>query len=448
MTSWTLQCTVTGADKDRMNIAGFEALLYSAAQDAANYPKSSGIPVSFMFGWLGRNGEVVEPVSYNGFTLNFTVSTSGLFMTYKLTGFASLAVPMSTPALYIPVVYGIVQPSAIVDGVARASKLTNYYLLDIDHDDAPTLIDHGPLTISFNDYVRGTYSAGKDDYSSWAGCLRYSKSYNASRDAAGVNSRKAKKLSQILNNAVVSPVAEFLKQTWTDTTPQISSYSYWVDEPTMTSPGVIHYKNNAGLLTKHNDDVLQYGTAQSNIISINGSYSGVAYNMTNMNFKKLGFIVDGSGNQVADSGSVINSWSANLGDVYQTANIINDVNALASQFSGDFSVDIPGTTRQYALAQPISLLVMSGNTVSPVTGVYNVVSVTHTISTTFVTNLKIQRLVMSSANQVATQQGIFEAGSSDYITRVRANQTSNIISTGKVDFGTIYPDFTYMYGQV
>jgi hypothetical protein len=55
---------------------------------------------------------------------------------------------------------------------------------------------------------------------------------------------------------------------------------------------------------------------------------------------------------------------------------------------------------------------------------------------------------MSSANQVATQQGIFEAGSSDYITRVRANQTSNIISTGKVDFGTIYPDFTYMYGQL
>lgn len=447
MTSWTLQCTVTGADKDRMNIAGFEALLYSAAQDSANYPKSSGIPVSFMFGWLGKNGEAVDTVSYNGFTLNFSVSTTGLFMTYKLTGYASLAVPMSTPALFIPPVYGIVQPSALVEGLAKATKLTNYYLLDIDRNDAPTLINHGALTISYNDYVRGSYS-GQDDYENWAGCLRYSKSYNASRDAAGINSRKAKKLSQVLNNTVVSPVSSYLRQTWTDTTPQISSFSYWVDEPTMTSPGVIHYKNNAGLLTKHNDDVLQYGTSKSNIISINGSYSGVAYNMTNMNFKQLGFIVDGSGNQVANAGTVINSWSANLGDVYQTANIINDVNALASQFSGDFSVDIPGTTRQYALAQPVSLLVMSGNTVSPVTGIYNVVSVTHTISTTFVTTLKIQRLVMSSANQVATQQGIFESGSSEYVTRVRDSQTSNIISTGKVDFGNIYPDFTYMYGQV
>ena len=41
MTQWTLNCTVSGSDKDKMNIAAFEALLYSAAQDASSYANSS-----------------------------------------------------------------------------------------------------------------------------------------------------------------------------------------------------------------------------------------------------------------------------------------------------------------------------------------------------------------------------------------------------------------------
>ena len=88
---------------------------------------------------------------------------------------------------------------------------------------------------------------------------------------------------------------------------------------------------------------------------------------------------------------------------------------------------------------------MSGNTISPITGIYNIISVSHDISSTFVTTLKLQRLVMSSANQVAAQQGILIRGSSSY-PKLSYAKTKNIISTSKVDFGTIYPDFTYMSG--
>ena len=228
-----------------------------------------------------------------------------------------------------------------------------------------------------------------------------------------------------------------------DTGLQCSSFSFWIDEPTMTQPGVIHYKSNAGLLTGMNTDVLQYGTANTNILTLTGSYDGVAYNMTDMNFKQLGFAIDASGNSIVQDEQVVNSWSSSLGDVFQSANIINDVNALASQFSGDFTVTIPGNVKQYQLAQPVSLVVYAGNTLSPISGVYNIVSVSHTITNQFITTLKIQRLVISSANQVASMSGIYVNGSS-YYSPYALQKTPNVKSTHRVDFGDMYPNFEHI----
>lgn len=442
MTSWTLNVIVGGDNKKNVNISAFEALLYSAAQSASSYSDSQGVPVAFAFGWLDDNGGIQEYVSYQGFTLKFKVSTTGLYMKYEITGYASLAIQTSMPVIRIPELCGFVQPSAVVEGLAKSLKATSYYQLDIDHNDVPTLISHGAMTTSFNNYVRGTFD-GTDDFDSFPGLLRLSKAYNRSRDAAGL-APGYKKLSQILNNASVTPVDSFLKKSLTDSTPQSSSFSYWVDEPTMTQPGVIHYKCNAGLFTNHVSDALIYGTPESNILSISGSYNGVAYNMTDMNFKQVGFTVDGSGNTIIQDEQVINSWSSSLAEVFQTVDIINDVNAIASQFSGDFVVTIPGSVKKYEIAQPVSLVVMSGNTLSPISGVYNIVSVAHTISVEFITTLKLQRLTMSTANQVASGQGIFVSGTNYYPANTYST-TSNVKSASKVDFGILYPDFEHLY---
>ena len=211
----------------------------------------------------------------------------------------------------------------------------------------------------------------------------------------------------------------------------------------MTQPGVIHYKSNAALMSAHSKDVLEYGTAGSNVFTIQGSYDGVAYNLSDMNFSQIGFAVDGSGNTVARETEVVNSWSSSLADIYQSTNIINDINALATQFSGNFSVTIPGSVRQYGIAQPVSLMVLSRNTLSPISGVYNIISVSHAISTTFVTTLKLVRLTMSSANQTAASQGIFINGSGQRPTG-SLRPTNNVISPYKVDLGDMYPDFTHM----
>lgn len=437
MTSFELNCTIGGDSANQINISAFEALIYSAAQSASS--KTAGIPVSFTFGWLDSTGNVESYMSYQGFSLQYSVSTSGQYLQYKLTGYAKCASQTQMPVLNIPEVQGIVQPSAIVEALAKAVGATSYYDLDIDHNDAPTLVSHGNLTTSFNRYVGGNFN-GQDDYDSFPGLLRLSKSYSASRDAAGLNTFKANKLSAVLNNISTQPVTNFLKNSFTDTTPQRSSFSYWVEEPTMTSKGVIHYKSNAGLIGDYTSDILQYGTSSGNILQLNGSYDGVAYNMSDMSFSSLGFAADSSGNTVANKAEVVNSWSSSLADVFQSANIINDVNALATQFSGDFTVTIPGSTRKYEVAQPVSLIVMSGNTLSPISGVYNIVSVSHQISITYLTVLKIQRLEMSSANQVASQQGIIIRGSSSYSNSAYTT-TSNIISPSKVDFGQLYPTF-------
>ena len=439
MTSWTLQCNVGGDASKKANIAAFEALLYSAAQAVSAYPNASGIPVSFSFGWLNEKGAIEDYISYQGFTLQFKVSTNGLYMTYNITGFANLAIQTSAPVIRIPELTGVVQPSAVFESLVKSLKADRYYDLDIDHNDAPTLISHGALTTSFKNYVRGSYSA-EDDYQSFPGLVKLSKSYNASREAGGLNTYKAKKLSQVINNLSVSGVDEYLKISFTDTAPQCSAFSYWVDEPTMTRPGVIHYKSNAGLLSSQAHDTLQFGTKDTNILSLSGSYNGVAYNMTDMKFASLGFALDVSGNTIINDAEVVNSWSSSLAKVFQTANIINDVNAIASQFSGDFSVTIPGSLKQYNVAQPVSLLIVTGNTVSPASGVYNIISVSHSVSDTFLTTLKLQRLVMSTANQVASSQGIFVSGSSNYPSNTY-RQTPNVISPYKVEFGELYPTF-------
>lgn len=441
MTAWELKCVVGGDSSNKVNIAAFEALLYSAAQDASRYNNASGIPVSFMFGWMNSDGSIDSYSSYQGFTLKFSVSTSGLYLIYTVSGYASLALQSSMPVLRIPAVSGIVQPSAIVEALAIGTKATSYYELDIDHNDSPVLVNHGDLSTSFNRYVRGTFD-GQDDYNTFPGLLKLSKSYSATRDSAGLIP-SVRSLSQVLNNSSITPVSDFLKMGLTDGTPQCSSFSYWVDEPTMNSPGVIHYKSNANLAGSYISDVLEYGTANTNILSLNGSYNGVAYNMTDMNFASVGFVLDGSGNAIAQAAEVVNSWSSSLSDVYQTVGIINDINAIASQFSGDFTIQIPGNVKQYEIAQPVSLLVMVGNTLSPITGTYNIVSVSHEVNSTFTTTLKVQRLVMSSANQVAASQGIIVNGSSSYPTNSYTT-TSNIKSVHKVDFGDMYPTFEHI----
>jgi len=435
-TNWELKVTVGGDSSRQVNIAAFEALIYSAAQ-TSGYSNASGIPVSFSFGWLNdKTGEVESYATYQGWSLKYQASTTGIFTTYSLTGYASQIMRMNMPVFNIPAVSGYIQPSALVEAIAKGLKMTDYYELDIDKCDAPTYVSHNAMTTSPTSYIRGDRT-GQDDFHAWPGVLSFSKTYNATRDAAGLEGG-SKFLSSYLNNSRTWKLEKMLKKSKSDSTPQCATFSFWIDEPTMTKPGVIHYKATDSIQATYDAEVLRYGTSDSNILSISGSYNGVAYNMTDMNFSTLGFSLDESGQVIGNKTTVTNSWSNSLAEVYQTASIINDINALASQFSGNFTVTIPGNVQGYTICQPVSLIIMSGNTLSPMSGIYNIKAVNHTISNTFVTTLTLQRLSISSANLTAASAGIYVSGSSNTKTQSYA-KTANVKSTGKVDFGTMYP---------
>ena len=70
-------------------------------------------------------------------------------------------------------------------------------------------------------------------------------------------------------------------------------------------------------------------------------------------------------------------------------------------------------------------------------------SVSHAVSNTFVTTLKVQRLTLSSANQTATGQRIFVSGTNKY-PQSALQQTSNIKSPYKIDLGQMYPTFEHI----
>jgi len=433
-TTWKLQLTVGGDASKKVNVASFEALLYSAAQAASKYSTSSGIPVSFMFGWLDASGAVSEYTSYQGTTIKYSASCSGMFTTYTVEGYASLSIKSAMPVLNVPALSGYVQPSAVLLALIKAVKADTYYEVDVDTCDNPVYLQHNAITTSFNQYVRGDRN-GQDDFDTFSGLLPASKTYNCSRDAAGLV-KGAGSLSTVLKNA--QHVDAYLKKSLTDNTPQCSSYAFWIDEPTMTRKGTIHYKAKSSLMA-HDYNTLRYGTSDSNILTISGNYNGIAYNISDMNFAAIGFSVDERGQTIVNDTTIVNSWSNSLAEVFQTANIINDINALATQFSGDFTVTIPGTVKQFGVCEPVSLVVMSGNTLSPVSGIYNIMSVSHTISTTFVTTLKLQRLAISSANQVAVSMGIYAPGSRTVHGAETYTTTSNVKSPSKVDFGVLYP---------
>ena len=71
-------------------------------------------------------------------------------------------------------------------------------------------------------------------------------------------------------------------------------------------------------------------------------------------------------------------------------------------------------------------------------------TVSHSISNIFLTTLKLQRLTISTANQVASSQGIFVSGSSMGLPSNSVAQTANVKSPYKVEFPDMYPDFSDM----
>jgi len=447
---WELTLNVAGDSNKRANIAAIEGLWYQAEQSARNSGYTRGIPVSIILGWQSPNGQITESMDIEGFTIQFSVTVpEAQYTQYVIKGFGTTGVPSNMPTITIPPIRGIVQPSAVLEALCRSLKADAYYDLDIDRNDAPTYMAHGTIQTSFTRYVRGTRSP-KDNFGNFPGLQPLATQVSTNEQAYGLITEKVRNMGMLINNVPLSERRNYFRSDLNDRPDTVNTFSFWVDEPTMTQRGKINFKSDAGLRIRASNDQLILGGNETNIFSLTGSYDSVAYTLKNINAGRIGFTLDGSGNSIATVQPTVTAYSATLADVYNSANEINNVNAIATQFSGKITVTMAGNVRGYELAQPVTVTVLSGNSLSQISGVYHVMEMTHRLDSRFITTLELQRLDTGSPSDGTVSEEV-SGGATESITSVyadttsqklaRQSQTSNIISPRKVELGTLTTTF-------
>jgi hypothetical protein len=445
---WELTLNVAGDASRKANIAAIEGLWYQAEKAAKNSGYKRGIPVSIMVGWQSPDGQVLECMDIEGWTMQFSVNVpESQHLQYTIKGFGQTAVPTNMPTIRIPAIRGIVQPSAILEALCESLNADNYYDLDIDRFDTPTYISHGIIQTSFTRYVRGNKT--KDDgFGDFPGLQPLATQVMGGGQAYGLITDQVKDMGMLVNNVREGERSPYFRSDVNDRPDTVNTFSFWVDEPTMTQRGKINFKSDAVLRVKQNHDQLILGGNETNIFSLSGTYDSVAYTLKNINAGRIGFTVDGTGNAIASVQPSVSSFSGSLAEVFNSANEINNVNAIATQFSSKITITMAGNVRGYELAQPVTVTVLSGNTLSPISGIYRVMEVTHQLTgSRFITTLVCQRLDTGSPNDAANgaTDGINSiatvAGDPVLQRTMRNSQTSNIISPRLVELGNLANTF-------
>ena len=171
-------------------------------------------------------------------------------------------------------------------------------------------------------------------------------------------------------------------------------------DPTFHERGIIRYKNNVNLANYVGVDALIWGGLETNILAITATYDGVTQQLLgtgSMVQTGLGIALDGT--QMTSSASRQNSYAATAASMFSAGNVINNLNALSTQFNTNITVTIVGKPKVFQVAEAVRVLVYTGGTLNPITGVYRIMKVTHHVTgTAYTTDLTLKRLDLITAN--------------------------------------------------
>lgn len=199
-----------------------------------------------------------------------------------------------------------------------------------------------------------------------------------------------------IHNLMGSPVAQ--------TQRSASSYTFSITEPTFHTRGVIRYKNNVNLANYVSQDVLIWGGLYTNIMSISATYQGVTQQLLGSGTTvQTGMGITLKGESLVTTANRQNSYSATIGSMYAAGNALNNLNAISTQFNTNVQITIVGSPRVFRVADAVRVVVYTGGTLNPITGVYRIIKVAHNINgTSYTTTLTVQRLDLITANNTAT----------------------------------------------
>lgn len=416
-TNFTAVLHIYGDARNKIHVGSFEMMLYEFAQMQGD----STMPCYIELGWA-EDDKVTESLKIQAIFIEFTAAVKTNYMEYTIKGIGNFTSAGNISGLALPAVRGIYQPSRVLEATLDYIKAYEVFDYDIDHDDEAVPINRPAAITSLGEFVLGNDSQPGILQQSYSEGSK-SAAYRLPSNLASADYRKAGYTNEQITELLGPPVSQ--------TQRSASAYSFSIVDPTFHQRGVIRYKNNVNLANYASSDVLMWGGLYTNILNITATYNGVTQQLLGTGaIIQTGMALSLQGNRVVSSANRQNSYAANAHAMYAAGNVINNLNAISTQFNTDIQVTIVGQPKVFQIAEAISVLVYSGGTLNPITGVYRIMKVRHNINgTSYTTTLTLQRLDLITANNTAAAL----AGYTQPIT-VNGSQAATLQS-GKLSFG-------------
>lgn len=389
-TNFKVTVHILGDDRKKAHIGSFEMMLYEFAQMRGD----STTPCYLELGWADETG-ILESLSIQGIFIQFTSTVHTGYTEYILEGIGNFTNTATIRGIAIPAIRGNYRPSEVAEAVLDYVHANDVFDYDIDHDDEVVPISKASCVTSLGEYINGSSTQQGLIQQSYCEGSK-SCAYGLPRNRETGTYLKAGYTKAEIHNLMGSPVAQ--------TQRSASSYTFSITEPTFHTRGVIRYKNNVNLANYVAEDVLIWGGLYTNILSISATYQGVTQTLLGSGATvQTGMGITLKGESLTTQSNRQNSYNATLPSMYSAGNVLNNLNAISTQFNTNVQITIVGKPKVFQVADAVRVVVYTGGTLNPITGVYRIIKVAHNINgTAFTTTLTVQRLDLITANNTAT----------------------------------------------
>lgn len=416
-TNFTAVLHVYGDARNKIHIGSFEMMLYEFAQMQGD----SVIPCYIEIGWADGD-TITDSLKIQALFIQFKATVKTGYMEYRIQGTGNFTNVGNVRGIAIPAVRGNYRPSDVLEATLDFIRADEVFDYDIDHDDEIVPINRPATVTSLGEFVNGSedqLGLIQQSYSEGSKSAAYRLPSNLSSE----DYRKAGYTNSQITDIMGPPVAQ--------TQRSASAYTFSIVDPTFHQRGVIRYKNNVNLANYVSEDTLIWGGLYTNILSITATYDGVTQQLLGSGTTiQTGMALSLSGDSMISTANRQNSYSATASSMFAAGNVINNLNAISTQFNTDITVTIVGQPKVFQIAEAVRVLVYTGGTLNPITGVYRIMKVHHYITgTAYTTDLTLKRLDLITANNTA-------ASISGYTNPITVNGQQAATRIGsKPDFG-------------
>lgn len=389
-TNFKVTLHILGDQRKQAHVGAFEMMLYEFAQMRGD----STTPCYLEIGWADETG-ILESLSIQGIFIQFTSNVHKGYTEYVLEGIGNFTNTATIRGIAIPAIRGNYRPSDVAEAVLDYVHAGDVFDYDIDHDDEVVPISKASCVTSLGEYINGSSTQQGLIQQSYCEGSR-SCAYGLPKNRATATYLKAGYTKSEIHKLMGSPIAQ--------TQRSASSYTFSITEPTFHTRGVIRYKNNVNLANYVADDVLMWGGLYTNILSISATYQGVTQTLLGSGASvQTGMGITLKGESLTTQSNRQNSYNATLPSMYSAGNVLNNLNAISTQFNTNVQITIVGSPKVFQVADAVRVVVYTGGTLNPITGVYRIIKVAHNINGTgYTTTLTVQRLDLITANNTAT----------------------------------------------